>query len=45
LRRYRELLAGPARSENQGMFGTSMRETGVSPRPPVRLIFFLGDRG
>jgi hypothetical protein len=36
--RYRELLAGPARSENQGMYGTSMRENREVPRSPVRLI-------
>ena len=33
----RELLADPARSENQGMYGTSMRENRESPvpaRPP-----------
>jgi hypothetical protein len=34
--RYREPLAGPARSENQGMYGTSMRENRESPCPPVR---------
>src|SRR6266581_9374791 len=34
----REPLAGPARSENQGMCGTSMRENRESPCPPVRLI-------
>jgi len=34
----REPLAGPARSENQGMRGTSMRENRESPCPPVRLI-------
>ena len=36
-RRYREPLADPARSENQGMCGTSMRENRESPcpaRPP-----------
>jgi len=32
------LLAGPARSENHGMCGTSMRENRESPCPPVRLI-------
>ena len=37
-RRYRELLAGPARSENQGMYGTSMRENREIPCSPVRLI-------
>ena len=29
--RHREPLAGPARSENQGMYGTSMRENRESP--------------
>ena len=37
-RRYRESLAGPARSENQGMYGTSMRENREIPRSPVRLV-------
>jgi hypothetical protein len=37
-RRYREPLAGPARSENQGMYGTSMRENREVPCPPVRVI-------
>jgi hypothetical protein len=37
-RRYRELLAGPARSENQGMYGTFMRENREVPCPPVRVI-------
>ena len=37
-RRYREPSADPARSENQGMYGTSMRENRESPCPPVRLI-------
>jgi hypothetical protein len=36
--RYRELLAGPARSENHGMYGTSMRENREVPRWPVGLI-------
>ena len=36
--RYRELLAGPARSENHGMNGTSMRENREIPRSPVRVI-------
>ena len=36
--RYRESLAGPARSENQGMYGTSMRENREVPCPPVRVI-------
>ena len=31
----REPLAGPARSENQGMCGTFMRENRESPCPPV----------
>ena len=34
----REPLAGPARSENQGMRGTSMRENRESPCPPAWLI-------
>jgi len=34
-RRYRELLAGPARSENRGMYGTSMRENREVPRSPA----------
>jgi hypothetical protein len=34
----REPLADPARSENHGMYGTSMRENRESPCPPVRLI-------
>ena len=34
----REPLGDPARSENQGMRGTSMRENRESPCPPVRLI-------
>ena len=34
----REPLAGPARSENQGMCGTSMRENRESPCPPAWLI-------
>jgi hypothetical protein len=37
-RRYRELLVGPARSENQGMYGTFMRENREVPCPPVRVI-------
>jgi hypothetical protein len=36
--RYRELLVGPARSENHGMYGTSMRENREVPRSPVWLI-------
>jgi hypothetical protein len=34
----REPLAGPARSENHGMCGTSVRENRESPCPPVRLV-------
>ena len=34
----REPLADPVRSENHGMYGTSMRENRESPCPPVRLI-------
>jgi RNA-directed DNA polymerase len=34
----REPPGDPARSENQGMCGTSMRENREIPRPPVRLI-------
>jgi hypothetical protein len=36
--RYRELLAGPARSETPCMYGTSMRENREIPCSPVRLI-------
>ena len=36
--RYRELLAGPARSETLCMYGTSMRENREIPRSPVRVI-------
>lgn len=36
--RYREPLAGSARSENHGMYGTFMRENRESPWPPVRLV-------
>src|ERR1700752_2139708 len=36
--RHRELLAGPARSENQGMDGTFMREKREGPRPPAWVI-------
>ena len=36
--RYRELLAGPARSEIHGMHGTSMRENREVSCSPVRLI-------
>jgi len=34
----REPSADPARSENQGMYGTSMRENRESPCPPAWLI-------
>ena len=34
----RELLVDPARSENQGMYGTSMRENRESPCPSAWLI-------
>ena len=34
----REPPADPARSENQGMYGTSMRENREIPRPPIRVI-------
>ena len=37
-RRYRESLAGPARSETLRMYGTSMRENREVPRSPVRPI-------
>ena len=36
--RHRELLADPARSENPGMHGISMRENREIPRSPVWLI-------
>jgi RNA-directed DNA polymerase len=34
----RESSVDPARSENQGMYGTSMRENRDSPDPPVHLV-------
>jgi hypothetical protein len=34
----REPSGDPARSQNQGMCGTSMRENRESPRPPAWLI-------
>ena len=37
-RRYRESLAGPARSETLRMYGTSMRENREVPRSPVRPV-------
>ena len=36
-RRYRELPADPARSENLCMYGISMRENREIPRSPVRV--------
>jgi hypothetical protein len=36
--RYRELSGGSARSKNQGMYGTSMRENRESPCLPAWLI-------
>jgi len=36
--RYRELPSDPARSENPGMHGISMRENREVPPPPVGLI-------
>ena len=36
--RYREVLAGPARSETLCMYGTSMRENREIPPSPVGLI-------
>ena len=36
--RYRELLVDPARSENLGMYGISMRENREIPSSPVWLI-------
>jgi hypothetical protein len=36
--RYRKSPAGPARSENQGMCGTFVRENRESPCLPVRLV-------
>ena len=36
--RYRESLAGPARSETLCMYGTSMRENREIPRSPARPV-------
>ena len=36
--RYREPQLGPARSENHGMYGTSMRENRESPCLPACLV-------
>ena len=41
----RELSADPARSKNQGMYGTFMRENRESPCPPVRLVSGAGRPG
>jgi len=41
----RELSADPARSENQGMYGVSMRENRESPCSPVQLITGWAVRG
>ena len=37
-RRVREPSGDPARSKNQGMYGTSMHENREIPRSPIRLI-------
>ena len=41
----REPSADPAWSENQGMYGTSMRENRESPCPPVRAGLRAGRPG
>jgi len=43
--RYREWPGDPARSENHGMYGTSMRENRESPCPPVRAGWRAGRPG
>ncbi len=43
--RYRELLADPARSENHGMHGTSMRENREVSCSPAGLIAGRAARG
>jgi hypothetical protein len=43
--RYREPLAGSARSQNQGMYGTFMRENRESPCPPAWLVTRAGRSG
>ena len=43
--RYRELLADPARSENQCMHGTSLRENREVPCSPVRADHRAGRSG
>jgi hypothetical protein len=41
----REPPGDPARSENQGMCGTSVRENRESPCPPVRLVTVRAAQG
>jgi hypothetical protein len=41
----RESPVGPARSKNQGMYGTFMRENRESPWPPVGVIYWRAARG
>jgi hypothetical protein len=43
--RYRELTVDPARSENQGMCGSFMRENREVPRSPVGLITWRAAQG
>jgi hypothetical protein len=43
--RHRKVLVGPARSENQGMYGTSMRENREIPGSPVDLISWRAAQG
>jgi len=43
--RYRELPADPARSENHGMYGTSLRENREVPRSPVAMIRWRAAQG
>src|SRR5215472_1522327 len=43
--RYRERPGDLARSENHGMYGTSMRENRESPCPPVRAGLRAGRSG
>lgn len=43
--RYRKLWADPARSENQGMYGTSVRENREVPHSPVCLIIGRAAQG
>jgi hypothetical protein len=44
-RRHREPLADPARSENLGMHGISMRENREIPRSPARRIIGQAAQG